>query len=102
MEYKVTIEIKSGKITRFWLTISIYPKGLYIVQETIYIGFKAKYKPYFLVRLGPNYFLKLDFLFGTIRTFLIIDIVTVATPTAAALSLIALLSVTKTAGFAFK
>jgi len=44
--------------------------------------------------------LRLDFLFSAIRTFLIIDVVTAATPTIAALSLIALFLVTRTAGFA--
>ena len=72
------------------------------MRETIYIGFKTKYKPYSLVRLGPGYFSKLDFLLNTIRTFLIIDVATAATPTIAALSLIALSSVTKIAGFAPK
>jgi len=72
------------------------------VRETIYIGFKAKYKPYFLVRLGPGFSLRLDFLLSTIRTFLIIDVVTAATPTVIALSLIALSLVIRTAGFASK
>ena len=44
--------------------------------------------------------LRLDFLLSAIRTFLIIDIVTAATPIMAALSLIALSLVTRTVGFA--
>jgi len=68
------------------------------VRGTIYIGFKAKHKPYFLVRLGPGFSLRLDFLLSAIRTFLIIDVVTVTTPTSAASSLIALSSVIRTAG----
>ena len=75
---------------------------LFRSRETIYTGFKAKRKPYFLVQLGPNYFLRSDFLFSTIRTFLIIDIATAATPTMAALSLIALLLVIKTVGFVLR
>ena len=98
----MVIKIESGKITKFCLIILIYSKGLYTVQKTIYIGFKVKYKPYSLVWLGPSYFLKLDFLLNIIRTFLIIDMETAATPTIAALSLIALSLVIKTVGFAFK
>ena len=72
------------------------------MRETIYTEFKAKRKPYSLVRLGPGYFLKLDFLPSTIRTFLIIDVATAATPIVAALSFIALFLVTRTVGFTFK
>ena len=95
----MAIKIKSGKKTRFYLIISIHPKALYTVRETIYIGFKVKYKPY-LVQLGPGYSLKLDFLFSTIRTFLIMDIVMAVTSTITALSFIALSLVIKTVGFA--
>jgi len=45
------------------------------------------------------FFLKLDILLYAIKTFLIINIVTVVTPTVAALSLIALSLVTRMAGF---
>ena len=96
----MAIEIKSGKKTRFYLIILIHPKALYIVQETIYIGFKAKYKLY-LMRLGPGYSLKLNFLFSAIRIFLIIDVAMAVTPTIVALSLIALSLVIRTVGFTF-
>ena len=69
------------------------------MRETIYIGFKAKYKPYFSVRLGPSFSLRLDFLLNIIRTFLIIGVVIAATPTIAALSLIVLSLVIRTIGF---
>jgi len=72
------------------------------MRETIYIGFKVKYKPYFSVRLGPGFSLRLDFLLNTIRSFLIIDVVTAVTSTVVALSLIVLSLVIKTAGFAPK
>ena len=70
------------------------------MRETIYIGFKAKHKPYFSVRLGPGFSLRLDFLLNMIRTFLIIGVVMAATPTVAALSLMVLSLVTRTVGFA--
>ena len=95
----MAIKIKGGKITRFCLIIPIHPKGLYIVQENIYIGFKAKYKLYFLVWLGPSYSLRSDFLFGAIRTFLIIDMEMVTTFTIAVLSFIALSLVIRIIGF---
>ena len=70
------------------------------MRETIYIRFKAKHKSYYLVQLAPSFSSRLDFLFSAIRTFLIIDVVTAVTPTVAALSLIALSLVIRTAGFA--
>ena len=45
---------------------------------------------------------RLDFLLSAIRTFLIIDVATASTFAVAALSLIVLFSVIKTAGFAPK
>ena len=96
----MVIEIEGGKKTRFYLIISIHPKALYIVRETIYIGFKVKYE-FYLVWLGPGYFLRPDFLLGAIRTFLIMDVVMAATPIVAALSLIVLSLVIRTVGFAF-
>ena len=98
----MVIETESGKITRFCLIILIHPKGLYTVQETFYTGFKVKCKPYSLVQLRLSYFSKSDFLLGVIKTFLIMDIVTAATSTITALSLIALFLVIKTTGFAPK
>ena len=98
----MVIKIKSGKITRFYLIILIYFKGLYIVQKTIYIGFKIKYKLYSLVWLGPSYFLKLDFLLSVIKTFLIMDIKIAATFTVIVLNLIVLFLVIRIVGFTFK
>ena len=54
------------------------------------------------MQLGPGYFLKSDFLFSIIRTFLIIDVATAVIFTIAALSLIVLSSVIRTAGFTSK
>ena len=98
----MVIKIKGGKIIRFCLIIPIHPKGLYTVRETIYTGFKVKCEPYSLVRLGPSYFLKLNFFLSAIRTFLIIDIEMAATFTITALSFIALFLVIRTVGFVFK
>ena len=79
----------------------VWSNYIYPQTHILYLYFIA-ITPYSLVQLGPGYFLKLNFLFDAIRTFLIINIATAVTPTAVALSLIALLSVIRTAGFALK
>ena len=54
-----------------------------------------------IISSSKRYFsLKLDFLLSAIRTSLIMDVATAATPIVAALSLIALSLVIRTAGFA--